>query len=312
VPRNSSAAACDPALCTAPLRRIDEVASIVQTAYAAAESWTLGKAQTVPDARVPPENRQAHPDTESDSAAPSKRVVLSEELPLTLFIAAVTTVVLSVINTVPELLWIGVLVAPVLADALKNWISEREGWGKRRLLKLTGIIAAGGTAETVVRGRAAASDAAAATAPPAPSASAIVTTSLLSSAITIGTFTAIEAVRDRALLVDRPTTFLSAKPAVEAEPATHRTPAEAIAAWAPADEDYVGSCAQRTPAEFRNHPERRCSDRLGSGDNQGRQYAYRHLSWLDTVPILSLSEQDGRWKVVSCRILVPPGPEEDC
>jgi len=31
-------------------------------------------------------------------------VVVSEDLPLTLFIAAVTTVVLSVINVVPELL----------------------------------------------------------------------------------------------------------------------------------------------------------------------------------------------------------------
>ena len=249
---------------------------------------------------------QGHPDTESDSARPSTRVVVSEDLPLTLFIAAVTTVVLSVINTVPELLWIGVLVAPVLADALKHWISEREGWGKRRLLRLTGILAAGGTAERIVRRREP-SDAAAATAPATPSSSAIVTTALLSSAITIGTFTAIEAVRDRALLVDRPTTFLSAKPAAEAEPATYRTPEEAIAAWAPADEDYVGSCAERTPAEFRNHPERRCSDR-GSGDT----YGYRHLSWLDTIPVLSLRVQDGGWKVVSCRILVPPGPDENC
>ena len=107
-----------------------------------------------PPQRVRPEEwmaseptTQGHPDTESDSARPSTRVVVSEDLPLTLFIAAVTTVVLSGINTVPELLWIGVLVAPVLADALKHWISEREGWGKRRLPRLTGILAAGGSAE---------------------------------------------------------------------------------------------------------------------------------------------------------------------
>jgi hypothetical protein len=293
-----------------PPRLTDEVALIVRTAYAAAESRTRGKGQSVA-ARGPTENGQARPDAEPDSAGTSKRAVLSEDLPLTLFTAAVTTVVLSVINVVPELLWLGVLVAPVLADFLKHWISEREGWGKRRLLGLTGILAAGGTAERVVRGRTAASDAAAPTAPSAPSAVAILTTALLSSAITIGTFTAIEALRDRALLVDRPTTFISPKPAPEAEPAMSRTPEEAIAAWAPADEDYVGSCAQHTPAEFKDHPERRCSDR-GSGDNQGRQYAYRHLSWLDTIPILSLRKQDGGWKVVSCRILVPPGPEENC
>jgi hypothetical protein len=286
-------------------------------------------AQTVAAARVPPENGQAQPETEPDNASAAKRVVLSDDLPLTLFVAVVTTVVLSVINVVPELLWVGVLVAPVLADFLKHAITDRPGWGKRRLLGLTGLIAAGGSAERVVRGRGAASDAAAAAVSPAPSAGAIVFTALLSSAIAIGTFTAIEAVRDRALLVDRPTTFLSAKPVVDDEPtgasrAGFATPGAAIAATARKERwgegtgfTFTGRCPKgftggmvpgtaNVMCWYREpNPPPPARAQLKSGE---RMFSVGGWSFHEEI-WLALERSSGRWTVT--RILAPPELPKD-
>ena len=165
----------------------------------------------MPAAEGSPNNGQSDPETAPPGGTGSRRLIVSEDLPLTLFIGAVTTVILSAINAVPLLLWLGVVLAPLVADVLKHWITAR-GWGKRRLLALTSLLGAGGTAERVLRGRKATSEAAA-----EPSASAILVTAAVSSAITVGVVTSIEAARDRALLLDRRTTFISARPVADDE-----------------------------------------------------------------------------------------------
>src|SRR4051812_10800958 len=104
----------------------------------------------MPAAEAPSNDGPPAPEATPGSAKSSKRVVVSEDLPLTLLVAVLTAVVLSIVNAAPQLLWIGVVLAPVLADVSKHWISGRR-WSKRRLLGLTGILAGGSTVVGNVR-----------------------------------------------------------------------------------------------------------------------------------------------------------------
>jgi hypothetical protein len=180
-----------------------------------------------------------------------------------------------------------------------------------------------------VRGDAAASDAAAATAPSFPPASAILTTAVLSSAIVIGTLTALEAVRDRALLADRPTTFLSAKPAapdepIEASRAGFATPGAAIAATARTErweeetgltftgrcpEGFTGGMVTRTAKVMCWYPEPDAAPparaQLQSGE---RLFTVGGWSFHEAI-WLALERSAGRWQVT--RILAPPDLSPD-
>src|SRR3954451_15671753 len=63
----------------------------------------------MPAGEVPPNDGPPAADTAPGNAQPPKRVVVSEDLPLTLFIAVLTTIVMSIVNAAPQLLWIGVV-----------------------------------------------------------------------------------------------------------------------------------------------------------------------------------------------------------
>jgi len=245
--------------------------------------------------------------------------VVSEDLPLTLFIGVLTTIVMSIVNAAPQLLWIGVVLAPLLTDVLKHWLSRRR-WSKRRLLGLTGVLAAGGTVERHVRGEAPKAKAAAVKVAPEPSATAVVTTCLVSSAVTIGAFTTVEAFRDHAVLLDRPTSFLSTQAAAEQRPrrAGYKTPGDAIAAtvreqrWA---ERFRLAFMGRCPAGFTGGMIQRTGALCWFPDPDPGPLALRQLRGNERAFTiggysfheeiwLALEQSAGRWRVA--RILSPP------
>jgi hypothetical protein len=244
------------------------------------------------------------------------RVTVSDELPLTLLVAVLTAIVMSAVNAVPELLWIGVVVAPFIADVLKHWIAER-GWGKRRLLALTGLLAGAGTTERMLgRSRNAAGAAA-----PGPSLAGIVIAASLSGLITIAAFTVVEGFRGGALLTDRPTTFLSAPPPRPDEEAGERgqtgfaTPEDAIAAFAG---KQGWNYERRCPAGFEGgelptpamcsildrDPPAELAARL-TGDER----AFRITGWSNHEAMwLALQRTGGTWTVTRVTS-APPAPQ---
>src|SRR6266545_3399814 len=75
---------------------------------------------------------------EAEKPEPARGLVLSEDLPLTIFVGVSTAVVFSLINLSSEWTLLGVATAPLVADVIKNHVAGR--WTKRRLLFLTALL----------------------------------------------------------------------------------------------------------------------------------------------------------------------------
>jgi hypothetical protein len=212
------------------------------------------------------------------------RRIVSEDLPLLLCVAAVTFVVSSLLSATPQVALLSVLGTTLLADVIKN-----RGWGRKALLAITGVLTAGWTARETLRSQAAS----------APSATSMCLTAGLASVITVGAVTGIEYVRDDALLVDRPTTFLSSEPATNAVQAGSRSPEAAITAyaererWADRGWDYAGDCAAlTTPREVV------CSARWQGADAPSEHAYFIAPAFSDVhYLVLALERSDGRWRV---------------
>jgi hypothetical protein len=229
----------------------------------------------------------------SRGSRPGRRIV-SEDLPLVMFTAVLTWLVLSALDAVRELVVVGVVLAPLIADLLKHWIATR-GWSRRRLLGLTGLLTLGGTAREVARGRGRSP------------ATAVRVTASVAAMATVVAVTAAEVLRGEALLVDRPTTSTTA-----------RSPEAAIAAfaarkrWTKRGWEYEGDCGDLTG------PPRRvvCSARwnvpaarpqLAPGEHA---YLIAH-GWSDVELLaLALERSRGRWRV--SRVLHPAGDRPPC
>ena len=222
---------------------------------------------------------------------------MSEDLPLLLFVAVITFVVSSLLSATPELALLSVLVTTLLADVIKN-----RAWGRRTLLGLTGATIAGwlGRERLLPGANGAAS---------APSAGAMFLTAGLASVITVTAVTGIEYVRDDALLVDRPTTFLSADPPPPADApaqAGFSTAVDAITAYAErerwADEKgwrYAGDCSEVTQGRAQ---ETICSTPWQGPDAPslapGERAFFIAPAFSDVHHlVLALERSDGRWRV---------------
>jgi hypothetical protein len=224
---------------------------------------------------------------------------VSEDLPLLIFVAVITFVVSSLLSATPELALLSVLVTTLLADVIKN-----RAWGRGTLLGLTGATLAGwlGRERLFPRGGA---DAAAS----APSTGAMCLTAGLASVITVTAITGIEYVRNDALLVDRPTTFLSADPPPPADApagAGFPTAVAAITAYAErerwADEEgwqYAGDCAEVTqgrPREVICSTPWRGPDAPSLAPGERAFFiapAFSDIHYL----VLALEQSEGRWRV---------------
>jgi hypothetical protein len=150
------------------------------------------------------------PNEASETRESNRRLVLSEDLPLTIFVGVATAVVFSLIDLGREWTLLGVATAPLAADAIKHHVQAR-GWTKRRLVFLTALLVFFGRVKEALarpfrRG----------SRPPEPPAgrggggtrwSAVATTAAIGSALTIVFFTIPEVARGDALLADRETTF---------------------------------------------------------------------------------------------------------
>lgn len=83
----------------------------------------------------PPEAPPEAPETPESR----RRLVLSEDLPLTIFVGVATAVVFILIDLGHEWTLLAVAIAPLVADGLKHYV-RRRGWTKRRLLFLTALL----------------------------------------------------------------------------------------------------------------------------------------------------------------------------
>jgi hypothetical protein len=79
------------------------------------------------------------PHEASETHESSRRLVLSEDLPLTIFVGVATAVVFTLIDLGHEWTLLAVATAPLVADAIKHYV-QRRGWTKRRFLFLTALL----------------------------------------------------------------------------------------------------------------------------------------------------------------------------
>ena len=118
--------------------------------------------------------------------AGKRRLVLSEDLPLTLLTAVTTALVMNMLGLAKELVYVGVVVAPFVADVVKNSFA---GLRKRWLVLLTALLVLFGTAGRALAARVRSR----------PSGrvafSAMVATAALSAALAVGLLGAVAAAR---------------------------------------------------------------------------------------------------------------------
>ena len=80
----------------------------------------------------------------------AKRVIVSEDLPLTVLTAVATTMVMSALHLDRSLLYVGVAVSPLVADVIKNAF---RGLRKRWLSLLAALLVLLGTAGRALAAR---------------------------------------------------------------------------------------------------------------------------------------------------------------
>lgn len=158
-----------------------------------------------------------------------RKGIIGEDLPLTILVAIATTVIMGLLRVDRAPTLVGVAVAPLIADIVKNVASSR-GWGTRPFFGLTAIF------KPIANGWARVAEATTKRVPllrrlsarATPDAAihkragvrwfAVVTTAVVAAGATVAFFTLPELVLGRALVApDRPTTFFSS-----AEPAPPR------------------------------------------------------------------------------------------
>ena len=139
--------------------------------------------------------------TPDASGKSRRRVIVSEDLPLTMLTAVATTLAMNALGLGRELLYVGVALSPVIADVIKNAAC---GLRKRWLLLLTALLALLGTS-----GRALAARLRARRDWAVPWHS-VLATAALSVVLTVALFTVPELARGKAILADRGTTFFDA------------------------------------------------------------------------------------------------------
>jgi hypothetical protein len=110
----------------------------------------------------------------------TRRVIVSEDLPLTVLTAVATTLVMSAVHLGRSLLYIGVALSPLVADVTKNAF---RGLRKRWLSLLAALLVLLGTAGRALAARLRTRQ------DRAVGAHAMVSTALLSAALTVGIFT---------------------------------------------------------------------------------------------------------------------------
>lgn len=150
------------------------------------------------------------PDPEADPSLKNrKRLVVSEDLPLTMLTAVSATIVMSLLDLGRQYMLLGVALSPFVADVIKNAVAAR-GWGKRRLIGLTALLVLLGSVRDAlaapVRRRRQPRAPGRQVAAPA-GLRAVAVTALVSSVVTVGLFTVPEVARGKGLLVERSTTF---------------------------------------------------------------------------------------------------------
>jgi hypothetical protein len=79
------------------------------------------------------------PHEASETPESRRRLVLSEDLPLTIFVGVATAVVFILIDLGREWTLLAVATAPLVADLIKHYV-RRRGWTRRRLLFSTALL----------------------------------------------------------------------------------------------------------------------------------------------------------------------------
>jgi hypothetical protein len=79
------------------------------------------------------------PHEASETPESRRRLVLSEDLPLTIFVGVATAVVFILIDLGREWTLLAVATAPFVADLIKHYV-RRRGWTRRRLLFSTALL----------------------------------------------------------------------------------------------------------------------------------------------------------------------------
>lgn len=146
------------------------------------------------------------PGATRDADEPKRRFVLSEDLPLTIFVGVATAVVFGLLDLGAEWSLLGVATAPLAAEFIKQYVAR---WSKRRLLLGTALLVFFGRVKDALArsGERRPVNRVTAETPSRAAPQAMVVTAAVASALTIAAFTAPELARGESLFGGRETTF---------------------------------------------------------------------------------------------------------
>lgn len=146
------------------------------------------------------------PGATRDADEPKRRFVLSEDLPLTIFVGVATAVVFGLLDLGAEWSLLGVATAPLAAEYIKQYVAR---WSKRRLLLGTALLIFFGRVKDALArsGKPRPADRVTAETTSRAAPQALVATAAVASALTILAFTAPELARGESFFGGRETTF---------------------------------------------------------------------------------------------------------
>ena len=187
-------------------------------------------------------------------ATGAKRIIVSEDLPLTVLTAVATTLIMNALGLDRTLLYVGVALSPLVADVIKNAF---HGLRKRWFTLLAALLVLLGTAGRSRAARLRARE------HRVIGWQAVTTTALVSAALTVAFFTVSELGRGSAILAARKTTFFGDAHAQKIVPPQLHVPADfVVPALGPTVVTYHASahgsvdgrvtpvCAPRSGARF--------------------------------------------------------------
>ncbi len=195
--------------------------------------------------------------TQSAAAAPeqgAKRIIVSEDLPLTVLTAVATTLIMNALGLSRNLLYVGVALSPLIADVIKNAF---RGLRKRWLSLLAALLVLLGTAGRALAARLRARE------HRVIGWQAVTATALLSTVLTVAFFSMSELARGSAILTARSMTFFGAAHSKKIVPLRLQVPADLVvralgptpvryrvSAQDPIDGPVAPICAPRSGAVF--------------------------------------------------------------
>ena len=146
------------------------------------------------------------PGATREADEPKRRFVLSEDLPLTIFVGVATAVVFGLLDLGAEWSLLGVATAPLAAEFIKQYVAQ---WSKRRLMLGTALLVFFGRVKAALArsGHRRPVNRVTAETPSRTAPQAMIATAAVASALTIVAFTVPELARGESFFGGRETTF---------------------------------------------------------------------------------------------------------